>query len=70
MTTATATLLNQIYRLPVSERMLIVERTVHSIRAEKNDMANAVALMMDEYYNNKELTAFTQLDMENFYEAR
>jgi hypothetical protein len=62
-----ATLLNQIYRLPVSERMLIVERTVHSIRAEKNDMANAVALMMDEYYKNKELTAFTQLDMENLY---
>jgi hypothetical protein len=70
MMTATTTLLNQIYRLPVSERMLIVERTVHSIRSEKNNMASAVALMMDEYQNNKELTAFSQLDMENFYETR
>jgi hypothetical protein len=70
MMTATATLLNQIYHLPLYERMLIVERTIHSIRTEKNDMTGAVALMADEYRNDMELTAFTQLDMENFYETR
>jgi hypothetical protein len=69
MTEATAVLLNQIYHLPVNERMLIVERTVHSIRAGKNDMATAAALMADEYRNDRELTAFTQLDMENLYET-
>jgi hypothetical protein len=66
----TATLLNQIYHLPVSERMLIVERTIRSIRTENSDLANAAALMADEYRNNMELTAFTQLDMEDFYETR
>ncbi|MDR1222248.1 MAG: hypothetical protein LBL07_05135 [Tannerella sp.] len=66
----TAALLNQIYHLPVSERMLIVERTIRSIRTEKNGLANAAAFMADEYRNDRELTAFTQLDMENFYETR
>jgi hypothetical protein len=33
---ATATLLKQIYRLPVYERILIAEHTIHSIRTEKN----------------------------------
>jgi hypothetical protein len=66
----TATLLDQIYHLPVSERILIVKRTLQSIRAEKNDMTGAVALMTDEYRNDSELTAFTQLDMVNFYETR
>ena len=32
----TAILLNQIYHLPVYERMLIVERTIHSIRMDEN----------------------------------
>jgi hypothetical protein len=31
----TATLLNHIYHLPIYERMLIVERTIHSIRKEQ-----------------------------------
>jgi hypothetical protein len=38
---STATLLKQIYRMPVHERMLIAERTIHSIRAEKNESLNA-----------------------------
>ncbi len=65
-----ASLLNQIYHLPVSERMLIVERTIHSIRRERSRMAKAVALMADEYRNDTELTAFSALDQENFYETR
>ncbi len=63
-------LLNQIYHLPVNERMLIVERTIHSIRSEKKRMAKAVAFMTDEYRTDGELTAFSALDMENFYETR
>ncbi len=65
-----AMLLNQIYHLPVSERMLIVERTIHSIRMERSRMAKAVALMVEEYRNDTELTAFSALDFENFYETR
>jgi hypothetical protein len=35
---ATAALLNQIYNLPVRERMVIVERTIHSILANKKEL--------------------------------
>ena len=66
----TTALLHQIYQLPFSERMLIVERTIHSMRTETGTLEKAVALMSAAYRNNKELTAFTSLDMENFYEAR
>ncbi len=65
-----ATLLNQIFLLPVSERMLIVERTIHSIRVERNQIAKAVAMMADEYRTDDELTAFTTLNLEDFYETR
>ena len=66
----TAVLLNQIYQLPLHERMLIVERTIRSMRTETGELENSAALMADEYRNNRELTAFTQLDIEKFYEAR
>jgi hypothetical protein len=32
------TLLKQIYHLPVYERMLIVERTIHSIRSSEDEL--------------------------------
>ncbi|MDR0738446.1 MAG: hypothetical protein LBF39_05165 [Prevotellaceae bacterium] len=66
----TAALLNQIYQLPLYDRMLIVERTARSMRTDAGELENSAALMSAEYRDNKELTAFTQLDMENFYEAR
>jgi hypothetical protein len=65
-----ASILNHIYHLPVRERILIAERTIHSIRLERRRTAKAVAIMAEEYCNDPELTAFTQLDMEDFYEAR
>ena len=65
-----ASLLNQIFLLPVRERMMIVERTIHSIRTERNQTAKAVAMMADEYRTDGELTAFSTLDMEDFYETR
>jgi hypothetical protein len=66
----TAALLNQIRQLPLYDRMLIVERTIHSMRTEAGALENSAALMSAEYRTNKELTAFTQLDVEDFYEAR
>ncbi len=65
-----ATIMNQIYHLPIRDRMLIVERTIHSIRTERNHTAKAVAMMADEYRTDDELTAFTALNLEDFYETR
>ena len=52
--------------------MLIVERTIKSIREKevKEKMTRAVAELEHEYKTNNELTVFTDIDFENFYETR
>lgn len=68
----TKVILEQIGKLPVEDKMLIVERTIKSIREKevKEKMTRAVAELEHEYKTNNELTVFTDIDFENFYEAR
>jgi hypothetical protein len=58
--------------LPVSERILIIEQTLKTIREIETGkmMENAADALLEDYKNNKELTAFTVLDCEAFYETR
>jgi len=65
-------IIKAIQKLPVSKRIYVVEKTIHSIRTkeEKTQMENAADLLLDEYKTNEELIQFTKLDFENFYEAR
>lgn len=68
----TKEIIEQIAKLPVEKRMMVVEQTLKSIREMeiREKMSQAVADLHDEYYTNKELTAFTDIDFENFYETR
>jgi hypothetical protein len=51
--------------------MLIVERIIHSIRqSEQPSMKVAAERLYSDYMTDENLTAFTQLDCENFYETR
>jgi hypothetical protein len=51
--------------------MLMVEYIIRSIRHEEQQpLEKAVACLYAEYLNDKELTIFTQLDCEDFYETR
>jgi hypothetical protein len=61
--------LEEITLLPVSQRMLLAEKIIGSVRKEeqKISMQRAAELAYDDYKNDKELTAFTRLDGENFY---
>jgi len=64
-------ILREIRHLSVKERLLIVEKTIQTIRDESSNMVEeAVELLYKDYKTDKELTAFTNLDCENFYEAR
>ncbi len=65
-------ILEEINKLPVEDKMYVVERTIKSIREKeiKEKMSKAVSELMEEYKSNKELTAFTKLDFENFYETK
>jgi len=68
--TATA-LIIEINKLPLKDKLILVEATLKTIRQEKTrSLENAVQALYADYKNNKELTIFTQLDSESFYDAR
>jgi hypothetical protein len=52
--------------------MIIVEHIIRSIRHIEQDRTLEIAAerLYDDYKNDKELTIFTQLDGEDFYEPR
>lgn len=65
-------LIQQIEQLPIQDRIYLVEKVVHSIRAqaEQENMTQAAESLYQDYKNDKELTAFTDIDLDNFYETR
>lgn len=68
----TTDLINEIKRLPLQKRIFLIEKTLHSIRQdeEANQIKKAVDLLLADYKSDSELTAFTDIDYEEFYEAR
>lgn len=65
-------LIEQIEQLPIQDRIYLVEKVVHSIRAqaEQENMTQAAESLYQDYKNDKELTAFTDIDRDKFYETR
>ncbi len=68
----TSDILKQIEKLPLEKRILIIEKLLKSIREReiKGKIINAVEDLQEEYKTNKDLTAFTEIDFDNFYEPR
>ena len=65
------TIIRELERLPLIDKLFVIERTLKSIRTEKDkNLKVAVDSLMDDYKIDKELTIFTKLDKEPFYEAR
>ena len=67
----TLEIMRNVNRLPLSQQMLIAERIIHSIRKKKqSSLEMAAERLYEDYMTDKNLTVFTQLDCENFYETR
>ncbi len=68
----TIDIIQEIQRLPITDKFYVVEETIKAIKKEemKHQLEKAVDELYDDYANDKELTAFTALDFEHFYEAR
>jgi hypothetical protein len=68
----TVEIINKIDLLPLTQKILIMEKIIHSIREEeqKTILGDAVDALYNDYKNDKSLTDFTSLDYEEFYEAR
>jgi hypothetical protein len=67
----TAEIIQKINPLPLTQKMLIIENIIHSIREEeqKTILEEAADALYDDYKNDKSLTDFVCLDYEGFYEA-
>lgn len=65
-------LIKEIQRLPIQKRMFVIEKTIRSLRKQEdsNSMKKAAISLYSDYATDKELTAFTNLDFEDFYETR
>ena len=64
-------IMHNISQLPVPQQMMIAEYVIHSIRREEQQpLEKAAEYLYADYLHDKELTMFTQLDCENFYETR
>ncbi len=69
---STKDILQEINRLSLNEKLFILETTLKDLLKYnyEQQMTIAAESLSDEYKTNKELTAFTNLDWEDFYEAR
>jgi hypothetical protein len=65
-------IIKEIERLPVSERIYVIEKAIHSIRMQGNakTLKNAANALYSDYKNDIELTAFTNLDFVEVYETK
>ena len=64
----TREIIKAIKKLPVNERMLIIEQTLKTIRENETgkQMEKAATTLLRDYENDTELTEFTALDYEAF----
>ena len=65
-------LLEQIKRLRVSQQLFLIEETLKFIQKEEagHQMELAANVLYNDYVNDIELTVFTLLDLEEFYETK
>jgi hypothetical protein len=64
-------ILNEISLMSFDDRKEIIQFAMKSLeRDSKAEMKDAVEEMWVEYKTNKELTAFTSIDFDEFYEAK
>lgn len=65
-------IIQEIQRLPLNKRFYVVEETIKSIKKEEmsHQMEQAVNELYNDYATDKNLTAFTSLDLEHFYETK
>ena len=65
--------LNSINQMTLMDKIYLMERLIKSIRREASqhlDMQEVSKLLLADYEQDKELTAFTSLDYQQFYETK
>lgn len=65
-------ILREIEDLPLQDQILVIEKALKSLKKDENkrELRRAARELLEEYKADKDLTAFTDLDLEDFYEPR
>ena len=68
----TVELLKEIDQLPLNEKLSLLERAIKDIIRHNFEQQLTIAAesLENEYRTNSDLTAFSNLDIEDFYEAK
>ena len=67
----TTSIVKQLNKLPLTDRLLVIEKVLKSIRQDSNEnLDHAVSALYNDYKTDKELTIFTDLNNESVYEAK
>lgn len=70
-TMSTKEIIQSINNLPFKERIIILEKVLKSLHETKsNKLEKAAKALASNYLNDEELTIFTSIDLEKFYDAR
>ncbi|OQY94358.1 MAG: hypothetical protein B6D37_08890 [Sphingobacteriales bacterium UTBCD1] len=69
---STSDILKEIHQLPLNEKLFLIEKALKGILRQNyiQQMTIAAEELGNEYKTNSELTAFSNLDWEDFYETR
>ncbi len=69
----TARIIDEIMKLSIAERFTVVENILESIKKEttrETGMSEAARALQRDYTEDEDLTAFTALDADDFYETK
>lgn len=68
---STKEIIEGIKQLPFNERLIVIEKALKTLHESSGtELENAAKVLLADYKTDKNLTAFTALDFEEFYETR
>jgi len=62
----TKEIIREIKKLPLADRISVIEKTLQSVKADsiQHPLESASVILHNDYKNDKELTAFTSIDFD------
>jgi hypothetical protein len=68
----TKEIIREIKKLPLADRISVIEKTLKTVKADsvQHPLKRASEILYNDYKNDKELTAFSSIDIDNFYETK
>jgi hypothetical protein len=65
-------IISEIQKLPIQKQILVIEKTIHFLRTKEDfhQIRQAADSLYSDYVSDKELIMFTDIDFEDFYEAK